>query len=143
MMNLLQPVSTIMSSNLLTINPKDKLLKAKAIFDANNIHHLPVVEGKKLVGIVSKTDLLYFLRGLVDNKFQKIVDESRLNHYCSEDIMTKGLAKLNPEDRINVAIEVFKVNLFHAIPVVNDADELVGIVTTYDIILALSKEEVG
>ena len=139
-MNLLQPVSTIMTTELFTVSPNDKLKKAKEIFDAHKIHHIPVVENKKLVGMLSKTDLLYFLRGLVDTKFQKVVDETRLNHYYAKDIMTKGLAKLNPEDRINVVIEVFKANLFHSIPVVSDDNELLGIVTTYDIILALSKE---
>jgi acetoin utilization protein AcuB len=55
--------------------------------------------------------------------------------------MTTKLAKLEPSDKINVALEVFKENLFHGIPIVNN-DALVGIVTTYDIIkhLALDSE---
>jgi acetoin utilization protein AcuB len=55
--------------------------------------------------------------------------------------MTKGLAKLDPEDRINVALEIFLVNRFHAIPVVKN-EELVGIVTTYDIIKTLAGQSV-
>ena len=60
------------------------------------------------------------------------------NHQV-ESIMTTGLAKLAPTDKILVALKVFKENLFHAIPIV-DQDELVGIVTTYDIIKALGRE---
>jgi acetoin utilization protein AcuB len=56
--------------------------------------------------------------------------------------MTKGLAKLNPNDRINIALEIFMVNRFHAVPVVEN-DELVGIVTTYDIIKALASEPIS
>ena len=55
--------------------------------------------------------------------------------------MTTGLAKLSPEERINVALEVFMANRFHAIPVVDDGD-LVGIVTTFDIMKELNTEKV-
>ena len=57
--------------------------------------------------------------------------------------MTKGLAKLTPDQRINVALEIFMENRFHAIPVLDEASgELVGIITTFDIIKALATEEV-
>ncbi|MDX1665798.1 MAG: CBS domain-containing protein [Saprospiraceae bacterium] len=52
------------------------------------------------------------------------------------------MAKLSPKDRINVALEIFMENRFHAIPVVSD-NELVGIVTTFDIIKELASEEVS
>ncbi|MEL6863937.1 MAG: CBS domain-containing protein [Bacteroidota bacterium] len=133
-MNVLAPVSSIMTEMLYTVNPKDKLRAVKAIFDQHKIHHLPVVRYKKIVGIISKIDLLSFMKGAGEEE-----NSLRLDHYCAEDIMTKGLAKLEPDDRINVALEVFKKNLFHALPVVEN-EELVGIVTTYDIIAELANE---
>ena len=48
-MNILAPVKTIMSTELLTVNPADKLTLVKEIFDEHNIHHLPVVRFKELV----------------------------------------------------------------------------------------------
>lgn len=141
-MNLLAPISSIMTTNLITVNPQDKLEKVKAIFDEHNIHHLPVVRYKEIVGIISKTDLLYFLKGLGDDQYQAVLNTARLKNYNADQIMTTGLAKLESTDRINVALEVFKTNLFHAIPIV-DNDELVGILTTYDIIDELSREEVN
>lgn len=140
-MNVLAPVKTIMSSNLITVNPADKLTLVKEIFDEHNIHHIPVVRFKELIGMISKTDFLYFLRGFSPNDEDRFVNYARLRAYTAEDIMTKGLAKLDPEERINVALEIFLANRFHAIPVVRN-DELVSIVTTFDIIKALSKEEV-
>ncbi|NRB52790.1 MAG: CBS domain-containing protein [Saprospiraceae bacterium] len=139
-MDILAPVSSIMTTNLLTVNPKDNLKVVKEIFDGNRIHHLPVVRHKKIVGLISKTDLLYFLKGANPEK-EKVRNEKLLDKFVAEDIMTKGLAKLESDDRINVALEVFKENLFHAIPVV-DGEELKGIVTTYDIIKALSEDKV-
>jgi CBS domain-containing protein len=140
-MNVLAPISSIMTTKLLTVNPEDKLEVVKELFDKNKIHHLPVVRYKKMVGLISKTDLLFFIKGLSENSFDDIINTTRLRNYKAEDIMTKGIAKMEPKDRINVALKVFCENLFHAIPIVED-DELVGIVTTYDIIKALSEEPI-
>ncbi len=139
-MDILAPVSSIMTTNLLTVNPKDNLKVVKEIFDRNRIHHLPVVRHKKIVGLISKTDLLHFLKGANPEK-EKLRNAKLLEKFVAEDIMTTGLAKLESDDRINVALEVFKENLFHAIPIV-DGEELKGIVTTYDVIKALSEDKV-
>ena len=137
-MNILAPISTIMTAKLLTVNPKDKLSVVKEIFDTHKIHHLPVVRYKTIVGMLSKSDLLYFIKGATyGNGYDDMLNEARLNNYTADEIMTSGLAKVSSNDRIGVAVEVFKENLFHAIPVVDD-DELVGILTTYDIIRSLT-----
>ena len=142
-MNVLAPVKTLMTTNLITVNPGDKLIELKEIFEKNKIHHIPVVSYKKIVGIVSKTDFIYFMRGFSRNEEDQFVNEARLRAYKAEDIMTKGLAKLTPEQRINVALEIFLENRFHAIPVVEEQNgELIGIITTFDIIKALASEEV-
>ena len=137
-MDVLAPLSTIMSKDLITVVSSDKLEKIKTIFDTNKIHHLPVVNGKEIVGIISKIDMLNFLNKIA-NKEEKtdLRNEAKLQNYKAEDIMTTGLAKLESTDRIAVALEVFKENLFHAIPIV-DNNELKGIVTTYDIVLAVA-----
>jgi acetoin utilization protein AcuB len=136
-MNILDPVSTIMTSKLITVNPEDKLESVKELFDKHRIHHIPVVRYQEIVGIISKTDLLYFLRGLTNNSYEKVLNDVRLKNYNAEDIMTKGIAKISSTDRIAVALEIFKENIFHAIPIVDNGN-LVGIVTTYDIIKALT-----
>ena len=141
-MNVLAPVKSIMTTDLITVNPEDKLTTIKEIFETNNIHHIPVVRFKKLVGLVSKTDFVFFMRGFNRNEEDRFVNEARLRAYKAEDIMTTGLAKLNPGDRINVALEIFLVNRFHAIPVVVEDNDLVGIITTFDIIKALANEKV-
>jgi acetoin utilization protein AcuB len=135
----MDPISSIMTTDLITVNEKDKLTVVKEIFDAKRIHHIPVVRFKKIVGIVSKTDFLSFIRGFSHNEEDRFVNESRLRAYTVDEIMTTGLAKLEPTDRINVALEIFKINMFHAIPVVENED-LVGIVTTHDIIKTLAEE---
>jgi acetoin utilization protein AcuB len=141
-MNVLAPIKTIMSIDLLTVNPEDKLSKIQEIFDQHSFHHLPVVRFREIVGMVSKTDFFHFIRGFNQNEEDRFVNEARMRAYTAQDIMTTGLAKLSPNDRINVALEIFLVNRFHAIPIVAEDNELVGIVTTYDIIKGLAQEEI-
>ncbi len=139
-MNAYAPISTIMVTDLVTVNPEDSLLQVKKIFDTHTFHHLPVVRFRKIVGIISKTDFQHFTGGLSHSAKDRTVDESRLEQTRAEDIMTKGIGKLEPDDRINVALEIFSKNWFHALPVVQN-DELVGIVTTQDVIKSILNEK--
>jgi acetoin utilization protein AcuB len=127
-----------MSKDLITVHPKDTLQDVKEIFDKHRIHHLPVVEFKKVVGIISRVDLLHYQRNYPEVPYKDVFENSRLKAYAVGEVMTKGLAVLSPEDRINVAIEVFKENILHAIPIVKDG-ELIGLLTTHDIIKQLAR----
>jgi len=137
-MNTYAPISTIMVTDLVTINPDENLLAVKKIFDTHTFHHLPVVRFRKIVGILSKTDFNHFTGGI--NHAGERENTALLERTKVEDIMTKGLGKLEPDDRINVALEIFSKNWFHALPVV-EHDELVGIVTTQDVIKAILNEK--
>jgi len=136
-MDVLQPISSIMTRNLISLTPTNSVSDVHDIFRENRIHHIPVVHDNKLVGIVSKSDYLFFQKGFTTTEVDKQIESLRLSAYTVNDIMTKGIAKLKSTDRISVAIEIFKENLFHAIPVVDDG-KLVGILTTFDLISQLS-----
>lgn len=130
------PVSEIMSTKLITVIPTDPLTKVKEIFDTYNIHHIPVVRYKELVGMISKTDFYKLIHGYrlrvtgeEENETNKILGE-----HTAEQLMTKGVVRINQNDKMGVAAELFLTNYFHAVPIVNDDQELVGLVTTYDII---------
>lgn len=138
-MNILAPVSSLMTKKVIAVGPEDELLLVKDIFATNNIHHLPVVRHDTLVGMVSRIDFDVYFKTLSRHFEDRFVNDTLLRVHRVKEIMTSKLAKLEPDDRINVALEVFKVNRFHALPVVKDG-ELVGILTTYDIIKALSEE---
>lgn len=138
-MNLMHPISSIMTRHPITLDSFDSIEEASKLFAQHNIHHIPIVENHKLVGIVSKSDYLFFRRGFLDDKTDDTIENIRMKNYEVSYIMTKGLAKMHPDDRINVALEIFKDNILHAILVVKD-ERLVGIVTPYDIILHLAKD---
>ncbi len=121
MMN--ETIHTIMSTELITLNPEDTLGKAREILMTKRVHHLPVVEGKKLVGMVTSWDM--FKLGISAAEYPSVK---------VKDVMTTKLATLEPDQHIGAAAEVLMEHLFHAIPIVNDNRELVGIVTSYDVL---------
>ena len=52
------PVSTIMTTNVVKLNITDDLTKAESLFKKHHIRHIPVVNGNKILGMLSYTDLL-------------------------------------------------------------------------------------
>jgi CBS domain-containing protein len=141
-MNLLAPISSIMTKNVIAINPDDNLSMIREIFKNNKIHHLPIVRHKTLLGLISKHDFDLYVKGLssqYEDFDDLMVRETLMESRKVSDFMTEHLAKVESTDRINVAVEVFKLNRFHALPVVDDG-ELVGIVTIHDIINTLAKD---
>lgn len=126
--------------HLVTVSAEDNLLKVKEIFEAHNFHHLPVVNFREIVGIVSKSDFEHFLGGASLHAEDDHLVESRLKRAHAKDIMTTRMGKVEPDDRINVVLEIFLINRFHALPVVKNG-ELVGIITPFDILKKLSEEK--
>ncbi len=129
-------VDKIMTTEVITIGPENTMDKVKKVFDQHNIHHIPVIENAKVVGIISKTDYLKLLHGFTLFKTQKSdnYNDAIMRSLLVREVMTKQVAKLNPDDSIETAAGFFRENLFHALPVVNKTGELVGIITTYDLL---------
>jgi len=138
-MNLLGPVRDIMTASPMTLKPSATIGDAAKLFDEHKVHHIPIAIDNKLLGIVSMSDYLFFRRGFLDDRDDQKIEDIRMNNYQVSYIMTKGLATMEPGERINIALDVFKENLFHAIPIV-DEGLLVGILTTHDIIINLAKD---
>lgn len=53
-----QPVSALMTRNVITCAPDDTVAHVASTMLARNIRHLPVEDGKRLVGMVSMRDVL-------------------------------------------------------------------------------------
>jgi acetoin utilization protein AcuB len=121
MMN--EPISKIMTREVVTVKPGDDLNVVKNILFTKRIHHLPVVDGKKMVGIITSFDLVKLGKAHDDYGDIKV-----------ETVMTQHVATLGPDEKIGAAAEVFLENLFHGLPIVDERGELVGIVTTHDIL---------
>ncbi len=118
-----EPVSNIMTTNLITASPDVTLDKIRDIFKSRKIHHLPITKNGHIVGLVTTSDLLWLNRPF--DEYNKIKAKT---------VMTTRIAKMGPHDKIGAAADIFLRNWFHAIPIVDDEDKLIGLVTSFDII---------
>ncbi|NHM05744.1 CBS domain-containing protein [Flavobacterium sp. CYK-4] len=133
------PVSTIMSKNLIKLNLSDDLTKAEALFKKHHIRHIPVVNGNKILGMLSYTDLLRIAYADAVDENEIAVDVTVYNMFSIEQVMARKLVTITPETTIKEAAEILSVNEFHALPVV-EGELLVGIVSTTDLIRYLIEQ---
>ena len=74
------PVSEVMSKDLITVEPGTSLREAARIMTERWIRHLPVLEGGRLVGIVSQRDLAGVLAGALNEPedLHRLIEASAL-----------------------------------------------------------------
>jgi len=132
-MNKHKPVAEIMTTEVYTADiDRDTLFDVKDLILTKGLRHVPVVRGKKLAGIISKTDIdrLIFSRMFED---EEDADEAVLEMLKIEHVMTHKPQAVQADTTIRKVAEILAKEEFHALPVV-DGDKLVGIVTTTDVI---------
>lgn len=116
-------VHTHMTKDVITLGPDNTLGEAREIMLKKRIHHLPILDGKTLVGMVTSWD--FFKLGKSAEEYQSMP---------LKEIMTTKIATLDPDQHLGAVAEVLMEHLFHAVPIVNDKRELLGIVTSTDIL---------
>ena len=133
-MNTELKIKEIMTVNLVSIKEWTSLPKVLELFNASTIHHLLVTNKEgKLVGIVSKEDLLKFYYSTLFNTTGQVYSQKSFEHTFAKDIMTSNPITVDPDDHIGLAADIFYANQFRALPVV-EIDELLGIITPYDLL---------
>ena len=133
-MNPNNPISSIMTSNMITVRPDDAARKIGEIFKTHSFHHIPVIDsGGKLVGIISKEDFFRIGYLLSLETPGDVAGEKVYDHLPAEKFMTRYPVQLDPDDSIGLAADIFLANKFHALPIV-DEGVLVGIVTSHDLL---------
>lgn len=133
------PITEIMTKNLVTLTTKDDLVTAEELFKKHRIRHIPVVSGNKIKGILSYTDLMRISFADAIDEDEQDVDTMVYNMFTIEQVMVKDVATVPIEATIKEVAQFLSVKEFHALPVV-DGDELVGIVTTTDLVKYLLEQ---
>jgi acetoin utilization protein AcuB len=125
-------VKEMMTKNPVTIEPDTLVLDARRIMKEKNIHRLPVVEKGKLIGIVTKHDLLDAAPSPATP-----VSVHDLNYLLSKmkvkEIMKKNPVTVTPNTPFEDALRVGQEKKIGSFPVV-DKGKLVGITTESDIV---------
>lgn len=136
-------IKEIMTRDVITVEPDDVMSKVRDIFDHYSIHHIPVVHHNELVGIISREDYFRVIHGfcMQHSAVNESYNDALLRSLLVAEVMSKNIAHLEPDDLLETAAGYFRENLFHAIPVVDKQNQLLGIITTYDLINTAFKTE--
>jgi acetoin utilization protein AcuB len=126
-------VEEIMSRKIHTITKESRIESALKIMLDNSIRHLPVVEKGKLIGIISDRDLRQALVPLAKfGKEEEILYNT--NNFLVKDIMSTDIITVKPYTHVEDAAKIILSKKIGSLPVENDKNKLVGIVTESDLL---------
>lgn len=132
-------VQDVMRRDVVTVAPDTTLPAAIHRMGERGIRHLPVVEGDRLVGIVSDRDLKRAMGS--GSGLERDERADWLDRLCVAEFMTRAVLTIGPGFPVEDAARVMVRERISALPV-TEAGRLVGIVTETDV-LALFVRALG
>ena len=133
------PITHIMANDVTSVQQGQPLSDVYRLICNQNIHHVPIVDGQQLVGLVSYTDIMKLnlvLDGVDAHTLDAIIDQQ----FTIAGIMSTNLATITNRQTVRDAAEVLGNGEFHSLPVVDEQGALAGIVTSTDLIRYLSDQ---
>ncbi|MBP1909519.1 CBS domain-containing protein [Methanolobus bombayensis] len=128
----------IMQKNPIVAGPADRVSHVRRIMLDNNIGRLPIIEGDRLVGMVTEKDIAKAMRSFRD-LVEGSKQEARIKNLIVEDIMKMGVKTVYTNDTTSdVAKKMLEENL-GGLPVVNLEGHLVGLITRRSIIRGMAE----
>ena len=125
-------VRDIMTTDFTTLREDEVLLDATFIFARASFRHVPILNGKQLVGIVTERDLKHYtpsiLSGIPPEEYNRLMEATPLSM-----IMTRNLVTIEPGKTVYEAAQLLYDHRIGCLPVVEDG-ELKGIITTTDML---------
>lgn len=126
-----EPISKIMTADVVTVNKTNSLKDVDKILEQKHIRHIPVVSGDEVIGMISRTDLQKI--SFVNSFDGDGLTTAMYDALSIEQVMTKELTTVLASDTIHDVTVTLSENEFHALPVL-DGGKLAGIVTTTDLL---------
>jgi len=124
----------VMQTEVATLTPDERLDLADDVMQLGRVRHLPVLEGQRLVGIVSNRDLLAAsLSTALD--FESGQRRTFLRSIDVGEVMTPNPSTLPPSATVGDAADLIVARKFGCVPIV-DGDVFLGLVTETDLLRA-------
>jgi CBS domain-containing protein len=124
-------VEDVMTANPVTLGPGDTIAEAEEIMIEQGFRQIPVVSKKELIGIITDRDIRSFLGGRLFGAPEE--REIAMNTGVAA-VMTTKPVSVEPEDDLTEVIELLIDRKVGGIPVVDEEQSLVGIVTYVDVL---------
>lgn len=124
-------VAEIMSRDPVTVGMDDDLRRVKDLFELYRFHHLLVLAGERLVGVISDRDLLRASSPFLGRASERPQDLATLNRRVHQ-IMTRKLIVVSPETPVQDAARLMLEKRVSCLPVLVGEGPVLGIVTWRD-----------
>ncbi len=129
-------IDKLINKSIVIVEMDDSLRTIKEIFDNVRFHHLLVVESGKLFGIISDRDLLKELSPTAGTDFETTADLITLKKRAHQ-ILTRKPITLPEKAETHDAVSIFINNNVSCIPIINEANEPIGILSWRDLLKAI------
>ena len=126
------PVKNWMTEKVIVAEKDSKFTTVRDFFLTHNIHHLPVVDGRKVIGIISSQDILKAYNE-VSKEHVSVADAVMDSQWPVEKLMTANPTVVGPDDELTAAVTFMRQNKFKAVPVCEN-ENIVGILTNNDVV---------
>lgn len=128
-----EPVRTVMTSEVRTVDVDARLSDVRDLLRDHPFHHVPVVRDGKLVGMLSASDIARI--SLEAWGVDELTTDATLDAAFSlPSVMSHDVTAVLATDSVYRATEILADGAFHALPVVDGAGRVVGIVTSTDLL---------
>jgi CBS domain-containing protein len=138
MSNFEVPVELYMSSPVFTVEPQTSLDRVQKLLADLRISSLPVTDGRDLVGVVSRSDLLRAGRRKTGEDGQTLLE---LPDKQAADIMTNAVATVGPESSVSEAAGIMVRKSYHRVFVCSD-ERLIGVLSTKDVMATIRDKRI-
>jgi len=126
-------IDSIMTREVEVVTPDAALMEIQDLLHQHKFRHLLVVEGEQLIGVISNRDVLRAISPFLDTLAEEPRDVKTLMRPAHE-IMRADPITVRPGSTIEEAAHLLLEHTISCLPVVTDGGELVGIVTSKDIL---------
>lgn len=124
-------IRDFMTTNPKCVTEKDSIRDAAKIMKDQDAGVVPVLDGKKVIGIITDRDIV--VRGIAEGKNLETLQVSEL--------MTKSVRSVREDAAVSEVLKLMSSSEVRRIPVVNNSDELVGIVSIGDISINTNQDD--
>ena len=128
-----QDIDEVITTDVISVHVNQKLSDVNKIFRENMIHHVPVLDGNKPIGIISTNDIFKLIFN-IDIQDERMIDAILDHNFSIENVMSKELVTLPFSSTIKDVAEVLRFSTIHSIIITNQVGEFEGIVTSTDLI---------
>lgn len=118
----------------LTSNPNDRLVHARRMMLDRGVGRLPVVEGGRLVGIISERDVAKSLRAFRDLNDTASKQYTRIYNILVSDVMTHDVKYVYADTPLDEVKKIILTENRGGLPVLNHREEVVGMITRRSIL---------